>query len=453
MVNSERGSEDRDVKELLDKAGGPAKVAVERHLFYRGKIEVIPKCSIANLGDLAVWYTPGVAEVCRAIQKDPGQADLLTNRGNTIAVISDGTRVLGLGNIGPLAGLPVMEGKALLFKYLGGVDAFPICIAETDRKRIADIARALVPSFAGINLEDIQQPKCFAVLEDLRRSLGIPVWHDDQQGTATIVTAGVINALRVVGKNISEANVTLIGAGAANIYTARLLISAGVDARRIIITDSRGIVHAGRRDLQRTYPEKWDLALRSNSENRTGGNQEAMKDADIVIAASHPGPGVISQEMVHSMADRAIIFSDANPIPEIWPWEAKEAGAVVIATGRSDFPNQINNSMVFPAMFRGCLDVGATRIEDEMCIAAANELARTAEERGLDQEHIVPSMNEPEAFINEAVAVGLKAIEMGLARNILGRTELKEMVELRIKGARHQMEVMMRTGLIPAYPV
>jgi malate dehydrogenase (oxaloacetate-decarboxylating) len=453
MVSSAIASDKKDPKDLLDKAGEPSRVAVDRHRFYHGKIEVAPKCPVHRLEDLSVWYTPGVAEVCRMIMKDPDQADVLTNRGNTIAVLSDCTRVLGLGNIGPLAGLPVMEGKALLFKYLGGVDAFPICIAETDERRIVEIARALVPSFAGINLEDIQQPKCFAVLAELRRSLGIPVWHDDQQGTATIVTAGVINALKVVGKRKADARVTLIGAGAANIYTARLLAAVGLDVRRMLITDSRGILHPGRRELESAYPEKWDLALRSNSEGRAGGNEEAMRDADVVIAASHPGPGVISGRMVRSMADRAIIFSDANPIPEIWPWEAKEAGAAVIATGRSDFPNQINNSMVFPAMFRGCLDVGATRIEDEMCIAAANELANTAEENGLDQERIVPSMKDPEAFINEAVAVGLKAIEMGLARTVLGRTELKEKVTLRIKGARYQMEVMMRTGLIPAYPV
>lgn len=452
MITSVKASEKKDVKELLEKAAEPARVAVEHHRFYHGKIEVVPKCSINHTEDFAVWYTPGVAEVCRAIQKEPGQVDILTNRGNTIAILSDCTRVLGLGNIGPLAGLPVMEGKALLFKYLGGVDAFPICIDETDEKRIVNIAKALVPSFGGINLEDIQQPKCFAVLEDLRRSLGIPVWHDDQQGTATIVTAGVINALRVVGKKMSEANVTLIGAGAANIYTARLLIEAGVDVKRLTITDSIGIVHTERRDLENRYPEKWDLALRSNSENRTGGNEEAMKDADIVIAASHPGPGVISKEMVQSMADRAIVFANANPIPEIWPWEAKEAGAVVVATGRSDFPNQINNSMVFPAMFRGCLDVGATRIEDEMCIAAANELARRTEENGLDEEHIVPAMTDWEAFVNEAVAVGLKATGMGIAKVSIRKQELREKVEGRIKRARHQMEEMLRSGLIPAYP-
>ena len=267
------------------------------------------------------------------------------------------------------------------------------------------------------------------------------------------MVAGLINALKVVGKRISEVNITLIGSGAANIYTARLLTEAGMDIRKMVITDSNGIIHSGRKDLEKNYPEKWQLALKSNQEGRTGDNEAAVKEADILIAASHPGPGVVSSNMVRSMADDAIVFADANPVPEIWPWEAKEAGAAIVATGRSDFPNQINNSMVFPAMFRGCLDVGATRIEDEMCIAAAEAIARRAQEDGLDEDHIVPGMTDPQVFIDEAVAVGMKAIELGHTRSKTNKDVLYEKVEVRIKGARHQMEEMMRTGLILSYPI
>ncbi|MCU0860894.1 MAG: NADP-dependent malic enzyme [Methanomassiliicoccales archaeon] len=422
------------------------------HAFYGGKIGTVAKCPVRDVSDFAIWYTPGVAEPCKAIAKDPSLAYELTNKWNTVAVVTDGTRVLGLGDIGPLAGLPVMEGKAMLFKYLGGVDAVPICLGTKDQEEIVRTVKLLSPSFGGINLEDISQPKCFHVLDRLRQEMEIPVWHDDQQGTATIVLAALINSLKLVGKRIDEVHIAMIGAGAANIAISRLIITAGVDIRKIVMTDSHGILGPSRKELEEEYHEKWNMALRSNLEGREGGDREAMEGADVVIAASRPGPGVLTKDMVASMADDAIVFATANPVPEIWPWEATQAGAKIVATGRSDFPNQVNNSLVFPALFRGCLDVRTRSISDEMCLAAANELARTAEEKGLAFEHVVPSMADWEVFPREAVAVGMRAIEQGLARRRMGRQELYERATASITHARQEMETLMRSGMIKPMP-
>ncbi|MEM2943947.1 MAG: NADP-dependent malic enzyme [Methanomassiliicoccales archaeon] len=441
-------NEEKTVEERLNKAYEPARIAMAYHPFYEGKIEVIPKVPIRNFQDFAIWYTPGVAEPCRDIQKNPERVYSHTNKWNMVAVVTDGTRVLGLGDIGPEAGLPVMEGKALLFKYLGGVDAVPICLNTKDPDEIVQAVKWIVPSFGGINLEDIAHPKCFAILDRLRKEVDIPVWHDDQQGTATIVTAGAINALKLVGKKMSEAKVAMIGAGAANIAIARVLIAAGVNIRNIVMVDSKGILHPGRKDLEGKYPEKWEMALKSNSERKTGGIKEAMEGADIVIGASRPGPNVITKDMVRSMADDAIVFATANPIPEIWPWDAKEAGARIVATGRSDFPNQINNSLGFPGIFRGALDVRARTITDEMCIAAALELAKTAEDKGLNEEYIVPTMDDWEVFPREAVAVGMKAIEQGVAGVKPSRSELYERAEQIIKRARGMTKLLMDRGCI-----
>ncbi|HVO77662.1 MAG TPA: malic enzyme-like NAD(P)-binding protein, partial [Methanomassiliicoccales archaeon] len=294
--------EEKTEEERLKKANEPVRLAMKYHTYYAGKIEVVPKCAIRSVDDFAIWYTPGVAEPCREIQKNPDVAFDVTNRWNSVAIVTDGTRVLGLGDIGPIAGLPVMEGKALIFKYLGGVDAYPICL---DTKNVDDIVNAckwITPSFGGINLEDISEPKCFTILDRLRKEATVPVWHDDQQGTATIVTAGVMNALKLVGKKMSEVHVTMMGAGAANIAISRVLITAGIDVRKIIMTDSKGVLHPGRKDLQTKFPEKWDMALRSNAEGKTGDNVEAVKGADLLIAASRPGPGVVTKDMVRSMA-------------------------------------------------------------------------------------------------------------------------------------------------------
>ncbi|MCK4256279.1 NADP-dependent malic enzyme, partial [candidate division WOR-3 bacterium] len=409
------------VEELLAKANKPGEDAMKLHPFYRGKVEVVPKCCVRDFDDFAIWYTPGVAKPCRDIEAHPEKVFEHTNKANFVAVITDGTRVLGLGDIGPEAGMPVMEGKALLFKYLGGVDAFPICLDTKDPEKIIETALLLQPTFGGINLEDISQPKCFHVLDELRKRARIPVWHDDQQGTAAIICAGLINAVKLVGKELKNVKIVMVGAGAANIRTAWVIIKAGVNPENIILCDTKGTIHKGRTDLVEKYKEKWELCQITNADAIKGSVADAMRGADVCIAASKPGPGTIKPEWVKSMAKDAIVFPCANPIPEIWPWEAKEAGARVIATGRSDFPNQINNSLGFPGIFRGTLDVMATTITDEMCIAAAQELAKCAEDKGLHEEYIIPSMGEWEVFPREAVAVGLKAIEQGVARIKLGR--------------------------------
>jgi malate dehydrogenase (oxaloacetate-decarboxylating) len=438
-------------KKLLDKAKLPGKLAMKYHPFYQGKIEVISKCSIRSFDDFSIWYSPGVAEPCRAIAKNRDLVFELTNRANTVAVVSDGSRVLGLGDIGPEAGLPVMEGKALLYKYLGGVDAFPVVLKTNNAEEIIQACRWIAPSFGGINLEDIAKPKCFYILEKLQEMMEIPVWHDDQQGTATVVVAGFINALKIVGKKAGQVKVSLIGAGAANMSIARLLAASGVKKGNMIMADTKGILTKTREDI-RTDPSKWKAAQETNAEGRTGGIEEAMKDTDACIAMSKPGPGVILKEWVKGMASKPIVFACANPDPEIWPWEAKEGGAVVFATGRSDFPNQVNNSLGFPGIFRGTLDVRAKTITDEMCLAAASELAKVAQDRGLKKSYIIPDMDDWEVYPREAVAVAEKAMEQGVARVKRSRSELREMAFRIIKRSRGQTKIMMRTGMIRAPP-
>ena len=439
-------------EQMLAKADQPGVEAMRLHPFYKGKIEVVPKACIRDFSDFAIWYTPGVAKPCLDIRDNPDKVFEHTNKGNTVAVISDGTRVLGLGDIGPEAGLPVMEGKSLLFKYLGGVDVFPIMLDTKDPDKIIETVLILQPSFGGVNLEDIAQPKCFRILRELRQKARIPIWHDDQQGTATVTVAGMINAARIVDKKLCDMRIAMVGAGASNYRIAKLLMTAGVTPGNIIMTDSRGILQENRDDaerLQKDYPEKWDICQITNKDNVTGGVAEAMKGADAVVALSTPGPGVVKPEWVKTMAPHAIVFACANPTPEIWPWEAKEAGARVVATGRSDFPNQVNNSLGFPGIFRGTLDVSATTITDEMCIAAAEELAQLAVDKGLDENHLLPNMDDWEVFPREAAAVGLKAIEQGVAKKIVSREDLYEMAMEKISRARGLTRTMMDTGYIP----
>jgi len=437
---------------LLKRAYAPARLAMKYHPFYQGKIEIVSKVPVDSFDDFAIWYTPGVADPCKEIQKNPERVYDYTNKWNSIAIVTDGTRVLGLGDIGPEAGLPVMEGKSLLFKYLGGVDAYPICLGTKRPEEIENAVRWLQPSFGGINLEDISQPKCFDILDALKQDLRIPVWHDDQQGTGTVVCAGLINALKVVGKKISTASICMLGAGAANIAVARIIMEAGVLPGNIIMVDSKGILNRERIELEEEYHAKWQIALKTNSEGRTGGLKEAVKGADVLIAMSTPGPGVIPKEIVSAMANDSIIFACANPIPEIWPWEAKEAGARIVATGRSDFPNQVNNSLGFPGIFRGTLDVRARMISDEMCIAAANELAKIAEESGIDEDRILPSMSNWEVFPREAAAVGAEAVGQGLTRLKPTRRELYDRAKTIIGHARKSTDLLMRKGLIKPLP-
>ncbi len=438
-------------EESLRKAYLPSQLALKYHPFYRGKIEIVPKCPIRSFDDFAIWYTPGVAEACESIESNPEAVYEFTNKWNTIAIVTDGSRVLGLGDIGPEAGLPVMEGKALLYKYLGGIDAFPICLGTKDTHEIISTVKCLQPSFAGINLEDIAQPKCFEILDTLQQQLDIPVWHDDQQGTATVVLAGFLNALKVVGKKISEVKISMIGAGAANVALARLLVLSGANPGNMIVVDSKGILHRNRKDLKDS-PKKWGLCETTNAEGREGGIESSMIGTDACIALSTPGPGVISKDAVVKMNDGPIVFACANPVPEIWPWEAEEARAAVVATGRSDFPNQLNNSLGFPGIFRGTIDVRARTITDEMCLAAASELARLAEERGLSAKNIIPTMDDWEVFPREATAVAEKAMSIGVARLKRSRDELYSSARSIIKRAREQTKYMMRGGFIQDFP-
>jgi len=443
------------VGELLEKARLPEKISSSWHEHYRGKIEVLPKCVIRNLGDFSVWYTPGVAKPCLEIADDPDKVYDYTNKWNTVAIVSDGTRVLGLGNIGPKAALPVMEGKALLFKYLGGVDAFPVVVDASDPDKLIEIVKAISPSFGGINLEDISKPKCFYILDRLREELDIPVWHDDQQGTATATLAATLGALEVVGKKLKDVRIAVIGVGAANVAGVRLLIAAGANPKNIYIADSKGLLHPGRSDIEAQKdddPYKWRYCLETNGEGRTGGMAEAIEGCDVLIAASKPGPGVIKKEWVEKMNDDAIVFLEANPIPEMWPWEAKEAGARIIGTGRSDFPNQVNNSLVFPAVFRGVLTVRAKTITDEMAIAAARALVRYAERKGLSEDYIIPHMTEREVFPEVATATAMKAIEQGLARLKLSEEEIYDEADRIIRSTQEKIKMLMDTGFIDDPP-
>ncbi|NLZ93866.1 MAG: NADP-dependent malic enzyme [Firmicutes bacterium] len=439
--------------EKLKLAQKPAEDALRLHPFYRGKIEVSVKCSVKTLQDFAVWYSPGVAAPCKAISLNKNLVYEYTNKGNFVAVVSDGTRVLGLGDIGAEASLPVMEGKALLFKYLGGIDAFPICVDTKDPDKLIEFVKMLQPSFGGINLEDIASPKCFYILERLRQECQIPVWHDDQQGTATVVLAGLINALRYVKKDLKDVKIAIIGAGAANVCITNLIVAAGVDPGKICVVDSQGILHRERAAvLKEQNPEKYQLALKTNAQNRQGGIAEAMQGSDVVIALSQPGPGVIDPQWIKKMAHDPICFFCANPTPEMWPWEAKEAGAAIVATGRSDFPNQINNSICFPGIFRGVLDVQATGITDEMCLAAAYTIADVGAEEGINPEQLLPTMDNPDVFIRQAVSVGLKAIELGMARRKCTREELQAKAKEAITRAQRITQLLMKEGIILPVP-
>jgi len=437
-------------QELLEKAQKPEAEAMRLHAFYKGKMATLPKCPVRDFDDFSYWYSPGVAAPCRAIAESPDLVYELTNKGNTVAVISNGTRVLGLGNIGPEAGLPVMEGKCLLFKYLGGVDAVPIMLDVNNPDDFIETILRLQPGFGGINLEDISQPDCFEILDTLREEARIPVWHDDQQGTATVTLAGLMNALKVVGKRKEDIRIAFIGTGAAGTASARLIFSWGVDPAQAILVDQFGILDKHRSDLPKNTPA-WRLNQLTNAENRTGGIPEALSGADVVIAYSTPGPGIIQPEWIKTMAKDAIVFACANPIPEIWPWEAEAAGAAVIGTGRSDFPNQVNNSLCFPAIFRGVLDVRASRITDQMCFAAAEALAGAASD-DLSHKNILPKMTDLSIYPLQAAAVGVKAQQQGVARQEMSYNALLSRAEWMISAAQAATQVLMESHCIPPVP-
>jgi malate dehydrogenase (oxaloacetate-decarboxylating) len=431
-------------------AARPDAEAMRLHALCRGKMQTLPKCPVRSFDDFAVWYSPGVAAPSRAIAADPEAVWRYTSKANTIAIVTDGTRVLGLGDIGPLGALPVMEGKALLFKYLGGVDAVPICLATRDPDELIHAATLLEPAFGAINLEDIAQPKCFRVLDALRARASIPVWHDDQQGTATALLAGLLNAAAVVGKDPRRMRIAMVGMGAANVACYRLLVHSGVDPGGIVACDRKGILHKRRDDLERRsdeFADKWRVCVESNADGVTGGLREALRGADACVAFA--GPGIIEPGWVRAMARDAIVFACANPVPEIWPWQATEAGARVVATGRSDFPNQLNNSLVFPGLFRGVLDVRARTISDEMAASVARALAAFARARGLREDAVLPRMDDWEVHVRVAVAAASEAQTQGLARLAVPTERIETEARRMMQAARESTSLLMREGLIP----
>ena len=384
--------------------------ALKLHEENRGKIEVISKTEVKNMHDLAVVYTPGVAEPCRKIHQDVSQVYKYTTKGNMVAVVTDGTAVLGLGDIGPEAALPVMEGKAVLFKHFAGVDAFPICLATKDPDKIVEAVTLIAPSFGGINLEDISAPRCFEIEERLKKILDIPVFHDDQHGTAIVVLSGLINALKVVDKDLDKIKVVVNGAGASAIAVLKFIMSAGV--KNAILCDSKGIIYEGRKENMN--PVKEEMAKVTNREMIKGTLADAIVGADVFIGLSVAG--ALKPEMVKTMASNSIIFAMANPTPEIMPDIAKAAGARIVATGRSDFPNQVNNCLGFPAIFKGALKVRASQINEKMKLAAAYALASLISDDELSDDNVIADVFDPRVVERESEAVAKAAIESGVAR-------------------------------------
>jgi malate dehydrogenase (oxaloacetate-decarboxylating) len=386
-----------------------AKESLRLHYRLRGKLEVVPRISVSTREELSLAYTPGVAAPCLEIQKDPTKSFELTGRWNTVAVVTDGTAVLGLGDIGPEAGMPVMEGKCLLFKAFGGVDAIPLCIRSKEIDRIVDTVALLAGSFGGVNLEDIAAPRCFEIERRLKQRCDIPVFHDDQHGTAVVVLAALINALRLTGRGLGGVAAVVSGAGAAGIAIVRLLLSAGL--REVVLCDRQGAIHEGREGLN---DEKKDIARLTNRQMRKGALEEVLRGADVFIGVS--AAKAVTPDMVRSMAPAPILFAMANPIPEIMPDQALSAGAAVVGTGRSDFANQINNVLAFPGIFRGALDVRASDINDEMKAAAAYALAGLVSEGELSAEYILPAAFDPRVCGAVAAAVAEAARKSGVAR-------------------------------------
>ena len=437
--------------DLPDQKEEYSRKALEYSKFYGGKVGVAPKVPVRSLDDFSIWYTPGVAAVSRAIEVDPDLSFEYTGRWNTVAVVTDGSRVLGLGNIGPEGALPVMEGKALIYNYLGGVNAIPLPIKTDSADGLISFVRAIEPSMGGVNLEDIESPKCFDILEKLQAEMKIPVWHDDQQGTAGVTLAALFNALDLTGRRLRGSRIVLFGAGAANIAAERLLVKAGANPRDLIVLDSKGILEPAREDMDKLMlRNRWkhDIALRTNGDRVTGGLKEALDGADALVAAAGNGPDMIKPDEIRMMNTRAITFFLANPVPEMLPDAALAAGAEIVATGRSDYPNQVNNSLLFPAIFRGALDVRAKTITDTMVIDAASELAAFAREKGINRNYIIPTMLQWEVYPRVAATVGQAAVEEGVARRKLSRKESLAAATERIEHSRKVMSALRRNGVI-----
>jgi malate dehydrogenase (oxaloacetate-decarboxylating) len=434
-------------------------LSLEAHRFYGGKMQTVPRCGVYGLNWFNVWYTPGVSKISTTIRDDNDASFSLSGRGNLVAVVSDSTRVLGDGDCTPPGGLGVMEGKAMLMKYLGGVDATALCVdsrgpdGKNDPDKLIGFVKMVQHSFGAINLEDISQPNCFKVLDELRDACDIPVWHDDAQGTACITLAGLLNALKLAGKKLSEVKIVLLGAGAANTTIARLILADGGDPARMIVFDSKGSLHTGREDIKsdkRNY-RKWEICEKTNP-GRAVSEAEALKGADVLIALSKPGPDTVKRGWISSMADKAVVFACANPVPEIWPYAAKEAGAFIVATGRGDFPNQVNNSVCFPGILKGALLVRARKITDGMAIRCAHSIADFSEKRGITADSIIATMEETDVFAVEAADVAQQAIKEGVARLPLSWEEVYSQAKAGIAAARVLVEDMKKLGHIKEPP-
>jgi malate dehydrogenase (oxaloacetate-decarboxylating) len=435
------------------------RLSIDMHRYYGGKIQTLPRCGIYGLNWFNLWYTPGVSAVSTTIRDNRDSSFELSSRGNLVAVVSDSTRVLGDGDCGPSGGLGVMEGKALLMKYLGGIDAVPLCVDSRDKngrndpEKLIEFVKMVQHSFGAVNLEDISQPNCFRVLDELRESCDIPVWHDDAQGTACITLAALINALKLAGKAMGEAKFVLLGAGAANTTIARLILAGGGDPARMAVFDSKGGLHSGREDIKgdkRNY-RKWEICEGTNP-GRIESIGKAVKGADVLIALSTPGPGTVRREWVRSMAPGAVVFACANPVPEIWPYAAKEEGAYIVATGRGDFPNQVNNSVCFPGILKGVLAVRARGISDGMAIRCAQSIAEFSERRGISPDNIIATMEETGVFAQEAADVATAAVNEGLARLERPWEDVYNQARSDIAAVRSLVEAMEESGHIRRPP-
>ncbi len=448
------------------------RLSLEAHQFYGGKMMTVPKAGIYGFGWFGVWYTPGVSAVSTAIRDRNLRSYDLSNRSNLVAIVSDSTRVLGDGDCSPSGGLGVMEGKALLMYYLGGIDAMALCINTHEHpdsykagfafdekarhthsfQKTIDFVRMAAPSFGAVNLEDISQPNCFKVLDELQ-DCGIPVWHDDAQGTACVTLAGMINAIKLAGKDWKNVKAVFLGAGASNATIIRLMLAEGLDPKNVIAFDSKGGLHAGRDDVKQDtrFYRKWAICQATNPQ-RIDNIQDACKGADILCALSTPGPDVVKKEWIQVMGEKPIVFTCANPVPEIYPHDAKDAGAYIVATGRSDFPNQVNNSMCFPGLLKGALLVRASRVTDRMAIAAAHSLARAQQVRGLDVDHIMPSMDDVDVFPREAADVAAQAMADGVAQHPMSPDEVFQQAHRDIQNNRDIVQMLMEREKIPTPP-
>ncbi len=434
-------------------------LAKEVHGFYGGKMQTVPRCGLYGFNWFNVWYTPGVSQVSVSIREDNNASFSLSSRGNTVAVVSDSTRVLGDGDCTPPGGLGVMEGKALLMKYLAGVDGTALCIdsknkeGKNDPDKIIDFVKMVQHSFGAINLEDISQPNCFKVLDELRESCDIPVWHDDAQGTACVTLAGLLNGLKLAGKKLSDAKIVLLGAGASNTTIARLILADGGNPDKMYVFDSKGGLHADREDIKNDprHYRKWEICSKTNPE-KVKTIEEAMKGADVLVALSTPGPDTVKREWIRAMADKSVVFACANPVPEIWPYAAKEEGAFIVATGRGDFPNQVNNSICFPGILKGALLVRAKKITDGMAIRASHSIADFAEARGIDENNIIAKMDETDVFAQQAADVAMQAIKEGVARVELTWDEVYQQTKADIAASRGLYDTMAANGHIAEPP-